>query len=779
MAMSLGIGIGLPFGGAPTAAGPVSDITSIEVVASSPGLDATGDYSDATVRIGVTGGGWVAKAIMPYLALATFDPSKITFTVSDPGYDGTGSTTVTRTITGTAILRRQYNAATSRQAANDGIDFTVYFALSDDIFDGSTITAVSAASGYYGAAAAGSVASVTNSSDAAYPKPLFAWLNVQHARATGSYAVEAVAGHRYMRNGRQVARIEFIAKDTTGNTAATQTASSTSLSSFQTQGQIVEAYKATIPVTALNQAELCFVNAKVYPWIGDSSAVLDLLVDGVNTTGAVTTANCQTPLRFLNDKDGTYGGAHVAVKAGAAGTVAFGTYAAAVAAPMGTINAALTALQTYNNANKGHNDHSGGTIWLMEDSPGGGANHSTANSGVAGNMAGIAAGLCMTEVKVDPAATGAVKMTMATTRTTADLLHWFVNIDHTAGNGLDGSTVPNDKRNAFDNLTVDLNGTTATVAICYRIGLHYMRNVTFANIGATSGRTPGNASLTSRTKPALHLGVIFSGSTANKTIAPFASIGCQYQRVCFNDVDLATITTWESNDGAVFVNNILSDCRELNAIGESQAVSRGKLFLQNVFERATGTTGCFNIGGDGTSMALANIVEAYNTYPGISTDSIGRVNAYYADVAAAQGVIKTGNRVYNLYSLSNSKRDTFTTLTTVTGRVGSWRFNYNVGNFGNVVCGGSSGGSAPDLDGASWLGEYWPANTYNVGYANVTWTNNQSGAGGAGGGTYTLTGVTNSAYDQVPSGLAGLGYDLAGVARLNDGTGAAGAYERT
>jgi len=92
---------------------------------------------------------------------------------------------------------------------------------------------------------------------------------------------------------------------------------------------------------------------------------------------------------------------------------------------------------------------------------------------------------------------------------------------------------------------------------------------------------------------------------------------------------------------------------------------------------------------------------------------------------------------------------------------------------------GTPGASVP-AEGA-WLGEYWanPTMTF-VGRANVTFTNDLSTYGGnTGGGTYSLTGASNAAYATVPAGFSAFKFDIAGVARKNDGTGAAGAYERT
>jgi hypothetical protein len=113
----------------------IADLATITIMGGSPLLDATGDYGDATARTGVPADGWVAKATMPYLVGQTFDPTKVTLTISDPGYDGAGAaTTVTRTLTGRAVLRRQYNAASAKQISNDGLTFTVYFSLADAVY---------------------------------------------------------------------------------------------------------------------------------------------------------------------------------------------------------------------------------------------------------------------------------------------------------------------------------------------------------------------------------------------------------------------------------------------------------------------------------------------------------------------------------------------------------------------------------------------------------------------------------------------------------------------
>lgn len=757
-------------------AGNNSAITAFEIMDATP-LDATGAYADATERLGIDGNGWVGRAMMPWLAGQTFDPTKIAITVTDPGFDAAGATTVSRTVYGGAVLRRQYTAQTSRQQANDGLTLTVYFSLQGQIYEGSTVVSAVAGAGFYGSAQAGLIGNRVNQSTVAYPKPLVAFLNRQYDRATGALAVEVAAYHAHARNGRQVARVEFVAKDAqaTPNVSATQVANAPALSSIQTRGGIVESYKAAIPLGDLQQGDVCTVNAKVYPWIGDASAVLDLEADGV----AWPTANPQTLLHFLNDKAGTYGGAIAYVKAGAAGGTVSLSDATARAAPFPTILAALAAVKAFNNANRGHNDHSGAAVFLMDDGAGGAVAHA-----VGGSLAAITAGNCWTEIKVDPLATGAVSVSLTATIQTADLLAWNVNISHTGGNGLDGVNTNGNVRAAFDSL--DLAVAATAVPINYRCGLTYVRNVTLTGATAVE-QIFGVGYSTTRTQTALMLGVICEDATVSAQVKPFTMIGCRFKRIAFIENNYASIPNLDSSDGAVIANNRLLDVRLASVWGNLQNITRGFALVQNVLERAVAASSipALQVGGDDAARPMANVVMAHNTIPGVDTGA--RLNNFYNDSAGSVGVIKRGVQLFNIWAEYNCKTDTFTTKTTLRGRVGNWRNRYGVDYAGNVIINGDSNGGgggagfgAVDPDGGNWLGEYMPpGNVLKAGVANVPFVNNKSGAAGAGGGDYALSGAANAAYARVPAGMAVLSYDLAGVARLNDGSGAAGAHERT
>lgn len=306
------------------AAAVAGDMTALRV------RDATQmDPDSGSPAVGIDGNGWVAEVTIKGLAPPApdntsdgfFNCQKLELLVSDPGFRAANGdivpATVYRKIKGRALLRKQYKTASTdvngRFITQSGSDFTVLVALADVIYAGSTIVSAKVAAGFYTNGSAVSNASVagslTNASTYAYRKPTAAWLNHQHLRATGDFPVEMIAFHRHAMGGRQVAGIRFQARDTTGNVSAEQVVTATGLSAFVTASGApkVEAFKATIPVSALAQGELCYTNAKVYPWIGDASAVYDLSVDGTYTgLTRIVDASPHTRLRFFNDKAGTY-----------------------------------------------------------------------------------------------------------------------------------------------------------------------------------------------------------------------------------------------------------------------------------------------------------------------------------------------------------------------------------------------------------------------------------------------------------------------------------------
>jgi hypothetical protein len=737
---------------------------------------ATGDLLGLTVTgatpidpdaggVGIDGNGWVAELVIEGLAPGgTFDPAQVVLTVQDPGFDAAGSVTRTRTIRGGAVLRRQYPNHATPLVVSEGGNLKASFSLDDDIYAGSTIVAASIGGGVYPGTNAGSPASIVNGSTRAYPKPLFAWLNAQHERATApSFAVEAVAYHRHAMLGRQVARVEFTARDAGSGVAAMQVASLPALSDFQTKGFRVEAWKAAIPLADLAQGQVCQVNARIYPWIGDAGAVLDLDTDGV----AWPTAQAQTRLRFLNDRTGGYGGAYAYVKAGVTGGVVSADPAAARATPFPTINAALAALPAWNNANRGHNDHSGATVRLMDDGAGGAVAHepAAAMNPVAGN--------CLTTIEADPLNSAAASMSLTATRATSSMLRWCVPIAVQGAFHLDGGSNANNNVAVYDGIT--LSQTTGSVPINYRQGLTYWRNVTISGMSHGSQSPFYNAYAATRTQWALALGCVCVDASTNFSVLPVgALVGCDFRRGSLGEYNRATYTQVDPADGVVIANNRLLDARVASPIVHSQDYVRGAAIVQNVLERANGASAAaIQISGDGAVNEIDNIVLQHNTLPG--TDTVGRLNIAYADVAGAVGKKKRATLRFNLFDDFNAKGDLFTGTTTATGRVGNWAMRHSVGAKGNVAGGSTAGGDTVPAA-TSWLGEYWePSSTAS---ATPAYVDNKGGAAAVGGGDYHLTGESNPGYGRVPAGLQALAYDLDGQPRRDDGSGAAGVYER-
>jgi hypothetical protein len=371
---------------------------SLQVVNSTPIYPITyPTYSGqpiAAPTIGYNGAGWVAKIVLSGITDVTqvCDATKLTLTVSDPGYDTSGNaTTVNRTITGQGPLIRQYedaianlsqgsspNANINYLITTDGTNLTLYIALSDWIYTGTTINSVSLAANFYGSSSATTISSPTNSSDLAYPNVIFGWHTPQYnsTNGTGTLPVEGLAFHRHAMNGQQVACVKYQATDAHSISGAVSTVGASTLSTLAKQGNIPEVFAANVDFSGLTQGDNCTVNAIAYPWLGNNPYAIATYGSITGQGTAWPTQKGQTLLQALCDKTGAYGGAYAYVSLAGndtTGVVSTST-TVAKASPFATILAAGTALQTYNNATKGHNDLGGATIRLM-DSAGSAATH--------------------------------------------------------------------------------------------------------------------------------------------------------------------------------------------------------------------------------------------------------------------------------------------------------------------------------------------------------------------------------------------------------------------
>lgn len=759
-------------------------ISSLEILAAD-GLRTVDDADAADAN------GWAAKVTLPDDGASAFDPGKIVLTVADRGFDAAGNPTIVqRTVTGTAVLRRQWpNQAQRLNLAAAGLR-TVYFALSDVIYQGSTITAA-AMPGYYGAAAAGAISATANGSTRGYPKPLFAWLTLQHDRATGSaFAIEGVAYHRHAMNGRQVACVSYQARDgqAVPNLSLEIIVSTPTLSNEARQLK-PECYAADIPLAGLTDGDLCLVNAKVYPWIGDAGAVLDLSLAGNNPIGELETAHPQTPLRFVCDGGGGYGGAIAYVRPSGTltGSSTAGVRTSALSDPSDaqcypSIDAAMQAISAWNAVNKGHADIGGCDIFLTDDGAGSPTVHTMA-SGI-----DRTAGKCWANIRPDPTAAGAVSLSIAATRWLPSRCRLFVDITHSGGNGFDqGAAAPPGHAIAFEDMTLDAAG--AVVPTNYRNPLSFWRNCTLVNFSGSNPLAPwaDNA----RTKNVMVLGCT-AHAAADTICYSYSLIANDFRRVNYEEMTLAARPSFPAQDGCILANNLFLNIRDPNrrGIGKDRALPSGFAAVQNVWEDARATNGgcLWEIGADGCIVPIDNVLFMHNSFP--SATITGRFNAGYADAQNAgtggtgAGVVKRIHYRGNLFAGHyNCKSDTFASgsqggSATNKGRTGNWEIRYAVGAESNVIGQDTQNLSAADPAGGSWLGEWWaPSN--RIGGLTIAFADNRAGQGAAGGGHYSLSGAGNDTYGRVAVGRAALRYDIAGNVRRDDGTGAAGAYERT
>lgn len=728
---------------------------------------------DPVSSVGASGSGWVAIVTLKGLTslVGTVVPTQLTLSVTDPGYDTSGAvTSVARTITGVAHLRRQYPNGNSKMISTDGTDLTIYVTLDDWIYSGTSIVSASIGGTFYPSCVASASPVKLNLSTLAYPKAIFGWTSQQQQVATAStYAVEGVAFHRHARNGQQVACIKYSVSDGT-NTSAEVVVGATTTSTVITKVNPPEVWAGSVDMSTMIQAALCNVNAKVYPWIGDSTAVLNIATGGVAWP---TVVPC-TLLRVVCDRTGGYGGAYAYVKVGASAGTVSATAATAAADPYPTIHGALSALKTWNNANRGHNDIGGGTIRFM-DTAGADTTHNISVAAV--DSPGI--GCCTLEK--DPASSVVITITPSAslkqmpanikwrnvTLKTAVVAYNFAGYNHAR------------EIITFDNVIFD-NSAAQTFLTYYDSPYIYNCTTVGTNLDMLNNGTAAKACpMLAGTDSSASSGWFGSGTT------PLMMVG---NRNCTPSIQAPVAA--DGFDGMIIHNNTFSGGMSLtlNQTSAPKSLSAyGVAVVQNLLETTlTRSSISFNAFADSDISTILNYIDMHNTTVG------ARCSRMYNDVAATRtapnGMQKIGTSRFSIYDNYNIKTDTFNTGV---GGTGNWSYTYSVGNVGNVSLFGDvsvAAGTAPHNDNtpAPYLGASWlPSSEPNLGttltvanvmaqFTNYTVT---PAAGNAIGGNYKP--VTGATYikNRVPAGFAVLSKDISGAVRKNDGTGAAGAYE--
>lgn len=709
------------------------------------------------------------------------DPSsaKVSFSVRSDGYDATGAAThLTHTIYGVPDrnlggLRKPYPNQASVDESVSGSTLTVRVALSDFVYSADDQITCTIASGFYtktGTPNNGCAGlSVTNNSTLTHPKCVGRWAWPGWERITSAdFLVEFVAFHRSARNKKPLACCKITATDAHSH-SVTKTITDMTVSTRTGDRNSVLVYAATFTSADFTGAsftakDVVTFRAQCYPWIGDSGSVLDT---DTGADGIAQPDERMGPLLALYDGAGTYGEAYAVVdptngQNSSATTWVYASQAAAEAAYAGDntksykyVGRAAEALKAYNNANYGRNEPGAAVALLVE------GNHALPGYGAADSGA---MDTWLTVTRLSSASKANVVVNSGTNGSIGVRRVKYSGL--TFSNGSLGCVRGNTTTQVLWLHDCALNLTGDAPLYQWKLG-----HVTMCSLTAVSGGFTAYGG--SKAAFALIRGNVASSASAT------GGIGCQVYCVLGNKNVLPYIweETGNSDSAQVSDNSVVAfnSFYNLNAsnpfysgpIATANAI--GIAVVQNCLERVTaGGAATLSIAADNAGSDVKNAIVWHNTNVG------ERTNLGYNDNGSTARLRQNWSIIGNLFDNFNNKDDTFTTANAA--RTGAWPVGYHVGAYGNFARSSVDNEWAGEFGGLySISGQY--AGTGTLGFTHNYANNYQSGGGsGAGNGDYTLTG-SSSACGLIPAGLAVLPFDLAGNARRNAGSGAAGAYE--
>lgn len=658
------------------------------------------------------------------------DTSPLTMSVLRAGFDATGITTsYADTRTFTRRKRQIY--------PNQASDTAITVALDDYVYATDTI------------------AGVTNNSTVSSPKPVAAWVMPDRQMVGNSLHWELIAFHRDARNNRQVACVIVTATD--GTNTVTQTVASTAVSTLCNDACPVEVFKGDIDITSLNTG-LVTLNAKVYPWIGNSASVLD--------SSTNSTAREFSPRYFLKNVSrlATPPLAYVDGTSGSDTTGTWSTTAAtASASPFATVGGALAKIATQSAATGGIAD--GCRIRVKSA----GASLGSSGTNAAQSCAAVV-------VEPDPAGGGALSWPAAfsakvgvsgllTPLTEGAIRFEGVTINRTNSLATIRGESTAKLQIVFFNATVD-NGSFNTGWLSnshdYYFGLT-LTSATTSNIGVQTG-----------VEHRLMRGLVcdFGGTAPPEGWVTIGSRITAVKGVGFSD----------PTKGAIFyANKYLSPWSTtapiaISTVNAGETVT-GFVVVQNLIEVTHTTTGSPALRGPSTDTPShgnsIHTIYAHNTITGYG--ALGRCNIFY-DNNPGSTEVRTHSLIRdlgNIYVQLNAKGDVNVALiqsdpTNAPLHVGNFPYHHGVGCQGNFTQFRVTSTNLYDDE------QCYPGLGSNIG-TSVTVRNdplftNYQGTGGsggtpttgAGGGNYRLQSAS-PARNIVISAV--LSFDLSGLPR--------------
>lgn len=699
---------------------------------------AAGDIIAAVVNVGGYSLSVTFEGMSPAGTYATGigtnnDPTnlKIVLAVTSEGYDNACNLgTKSRTVYGVpcqnpnlGAMRKADPNETSPDETVSGSDLVVVFALSEFIYNDDTNITVDIAAGLYNDGAVSSALvndlAVTNNSTLDYPRAVGQWAIAQRQTIVGTTIhVEFIVFQKFGENGKPLACVKFTATDDHSNSVTT-TVTDMIISADSPCGKILD-YQADLDVSSMTDGDTPIVRAQCYPWIGDADSVLDTN-DGVNTFPTPLYTN----LEFRLDKVGVHG--HTCVSSGgnnSTGTVYSSRSAAEAGNHFLAIEAALTALQSYNNTNAGHNDAGGGKIYLGEGTW-------TLNSSNGGTLTHW--------VTITRMSTALRANTIFQAAANNSAFPTFMKL---SGLTYNGSTYFYGNNTRYLWVHDCAVSTTGALTVYYT---HY--SVATNNSGYFANRFKVYS--TYRTQWALIRG--------NDLSSRHETYG--YCVLGNNNVYIMAIASATNlmNDGGIFAynKNMSSDTTLQVAVAGTYNISHGFAIVQNIFERiSSAVEAMMAISADASVTTTNNIILWYNTIAG------ARCNMGYNDIAAGGPYPQVNwSEKGNLYSNYNNKDDVFGGNPDA---IGGWPVGYHVGSSGNFF--------RASVDNA-WFGEFYglwiqkgtTAVPYNPEYID----DNSYDGSNDGNGNYHLLAASAAA---TLSKDALLPYDYSGAERKTPGS---------
>jgi hypothetical protein len=838
MAIGLGLGLSLVYNLATVGGAPVA-VNGDPVALTILGSSALPDGSN------IDPNGWVAAVQFKGTSIGqTLTANKVAFTVSEPGYDSTGSAIlVSRTITGTHFLRSPLygsqwtsgatftagagsanhvwnkaagnnttyifrctgaGAGTSTVApthasgsvteadgytwlfvsntdqssappqspieapASAGADAVVYVALDKYVSPAATIPSSNIQAGAYTGSNAGNDALITKTNSSAFAglKPHAEWTMPPWQVFGNSLHVELYADHPLGQSGRTCACVKFKIYDNSGadtGLSANVTAMTQSTNGTTTYGNPLPVYQADIDISSLTDGSLYSVRAIAYPFIG---VAWDSDTDGFGsaTSGwsVSTKMAANTSKRIPFTKDASFTPIYAFANTSASATPGTSTtLATARANYFGSIKAAADALQTANGGKLNYK-----TILYVTDG--------ATLTAFAGDMSTKTYDTSWLTIGRDPA--GVSTTTISPDTVTAanrksgarvkfqDLALVTTTTTPVIDNITTSSIVDFQQETWFERcaLTGMTSGAQQPIT---RMGLFWTTNCLLTSTANMQGST------TSAWK--LNLCCTITGSgTDGPLMNSVHTLGVIAKPRCLPSSSLAT-SKWNENgqllDTQIYAFNSWYNCSagaSSNVAAFSYLYTTGGSWVNNLIESTSTASKGGQLAADGSSQVVGRLYNFYNTSAGDGQ------NFVYNSVNTTQ-VKKIGIAKFNALPDRNIKQDWLDNTDTTTAsanRTGSFSSRYGVEWRANGITTPTHAPSA-----SAYTGEVTEVGSFMGGTPGFHTDASKLGTS-AGNGDYRPT-TSSSFKGMIGASEQMFPFDLLGVARKADGTGACGAFE--